>query len=220
MTLVGVTGTNGKTTTTYPRRGDPARAAGGEPGVIGTVDAIAGAARRAPAPLHHADAARAARDVRGDARRRLHARRDGGVVARARAGPRSPACAFTVAAFTNLTQDHLDFHGTMDAYSRRQGACCSPSICDARRRRRRQRRRRRTARHGGGGRRRARPARRRPTAAADVARDARRRSTVDGITRAVRDAASGELAMRSPLDRRLQRREPRARGRHRRGARA
>src|SRR5262245_14279160 len=31
---------------------------------------------------------------------------------------RVEGCRFDVAAFTNLTQDHLDFHGTMDAYRR------------------------------------------------------------------------------------------------------
>src|SRR5574337_691685 len=31
---------------------------------------------------------------------------------------RTLGCTFSTAAFTNLTQDHLDFHGTMDAYFR------------------------------------------------------------------------------------------------------
>ena len=29
---------------------------------------------------------------------------------------RVDGCRFAVGAFTNLTQDHLDFHGTMEAY--------------------------------------------------------------------------------------------------------
>ena len=65
------------------------RAAGHEPGVIGTVEhRWAGKSDRRA--VHDADAAAAARDVRGDARGRLHARRDGGDVDRARPGPRSP----------------------------------------------------------------------------------------------------------------------------------
>ena len=34
---------------------------------------------------------------------------------------RLDGCAFRVAALTNLTQDHLDYHGTMDEYFERQG---------------------------------------------------------------------------------------------------
>ncbi len=42
--------------------------------------------------------------------------RDGGLLARARARPRGRASASPCRVFTNLTQDHLDFHETMDAY--------------------------------------------------------------------------------------------------------
>ena len=37
--------------------------------------------------------------------------------------------AFDVAVFTNLTQDHLDFHGTMEALRAPPSAGCSSSSC-------------------------------------------------------------------------------------------
>ena len=51
------------------------------------------------------------------ARARRAARGAGGVVARARAGPRR-GLAFDTAVFTNLTRDHLDEHGDLAAYGR------------------------------------------------------------------------------------------------------
>ena len=113
MTMVGVTGTNGKTTTTYLLEA-VFEAAGMPPGVIGTTGArVAGApvplARTTPeAPDLHRLLAR----MRGDgveavamevSSHALDQHRVGGVV-------------FDVAAFTNLSQDHLDYHPSMDAY--------------------------------------------------------------------------------------------------------
>lgn len=112
--LAGVTGTNGKTTTV--RLIDSiARAAGDTTGVIGTLGAtIAGrdetlSDRTTPE----------APDLQ-----QLFARmRDAGVssaamevASHALALGRTEGCAFDVGVFTNLTQDHLDFHGSMDAY--------------------------------------------------------------------------------------------------------
>ena len=111
--LAGVTGTNGKTTTV--RLMDAiARAAGDVTGVIGTLGAtVAGrdlpGERTTPeapdlqnlfAQMANAGAASAAIEV----------------ASHALALGRTNGCAFDVAVFTNLTQDHLDFHGTMDAY--------------------------------------------------------------------------------------------------------
>jgi MurE/MurF fusion protein len=113
MTLVGVTGTNGKTTTTYLVEAILA-AAGHSPAVIGTVE-LRWAGKRVPASyttptpqlLHDA----------------LAKMRDAGcthvvmeVTSIALAAHRVAGMQFQVAAFSNLTQDHLDFHGTMDAY--------------------------------------------------------------------------------------------------------
>ena len=113
MCVTGVTGTNGKTTTTYLLE-HLFRKAGRSPGVIGTVSTrFAGqefpAVETTPGPLKlqqilsqmkkaHVD--RVAMEVSSHA---LHQERVSGVH-------------FTCAVFTNLTQDHLDYHGTMQAY--------------------------------------------------------------------------------------------------------
>ena len=49
-------------------------------------------------------------------RRGLHARHHGGLVPRAGRCTARDQIAFRVGVFTNLTEDHLDFHKTMDAY--------------------------------------------------------------------------------------------------------
>ena len=114
MTMIAVTGTNGKTTTTFLVEG-LARAAGGRPGVIGTVtyrfgDVVRESPFTTPTPLVlHATLAemRAAGVTHVAMEASSHAlelRRLDGV-------------RYRVAAFTNLTQDHLDFHGTMQAYA-------------------------------------------------------------------------------------------------------
>jgi UDP-N-acetylmuramyl-tripeptide synthetase len=113
MTLIGVTGTNGKTTTTFLAEA-LVRAAGGRPGVLGTVVyRWAGRERPAPfttpAPLElHATLAemRASGCTHVAMECSSHALQLG----------RLDGVRFAVAAFTNLTQDHLDFHGTMEAY--------------------------------------------------------------------------------------------------------
>jgi UDP-N-acetylmuramoyl-L-alanyl-D-glutamate--2,6-diaminopimelate ligase len=111
--LAGVTGTNGKTTVT--RMIDSiARAAGDTTGVVGTLGAtVAGedlpGERTTPeAPDLQALFARMVeRGVRSAAIE---------VASHAIAQGRTEACAFDVGVFTNLTQDHLDYHGTMEAY--------------------------------------------------------------------------------------------------------
>ena len=114
MTMVAITGTNGKTTSTFLVEG-LARAAGGEPGVLGTVTYRFGSTVReslftTPTSLVlHATLAemRAAGVTHVAMEASSHALALGRL-----AGVR-----FRVAAFTNLTQDHLDFHGTMQAYA-------------------------------------------------------------------------------------------------------
>lgn len=116
--LAGVTGTNGKTTTT--RMIDAiAQAAGDITGTIGTLGAtVAGkdlpGERTTPeapdlqelfAQMLAAGASSAAMEVAS------HALILG----------RTEGCAFDVGVFTNLTQDHLDFHGTMEAYQDAKG---------------------------------------------------------------------------------------------------
>lgn len=113
LTVIGLTGTNGKTTVSYLLETILARA-GLAAGVIGTVnyrygDRTVPASRTTPESL--------------DLQRILTDMRQAGVthvvMEVASHGldlRRVDACWFDVAAFTNLTQDHLDFHGDMDRY--------------------------------------------------------------------------------------------------------
>jgi UDP-N-acetylmuramoyl-L-alanyl-D-glutamate--2,6-diaminopimelate ligase len=115
LEVVGVTGTNGKTTTTYLVRAAIDAALGHKScGIIGTVAHEYGA-------LHLA-AAHTTPEADDLQRLLLAMKREGAsqvameVSSIALALGRTRAVRFTVAAFTNLTQDHLDFHGTMAAY--------------------------------------------------------------------------------------------------------
>jgi UDP-N-acetylmuramoyl-L-alanyl-D-glutamate--2,6-diaminopimelate ligase len=118
LTLLAVTGTNGKTTTTYLVE-SMLRASERGVGVIGTVSyrtSIAGAPPTVrPAPLTTPGALAlhglfaemrdaGATDVVLEAS--SHALEQG----------RLDGCRFRVGALTNVTQDHLDFHGTMERY--------------------------------------------------------------------------------------------------------
>src|SRR5881398_1565897 len=113
LTLVGITGTNGKTTTSYLIEA-LLRARGLATGVIGTVQYVLGAERR-PARQTTPDAL----ELQGMLAL-MRERGIGGVAmevsSHALALSRVDGVAFDVAVFTNLTQDHLDFHGTLDAY--------------------------------------------------------------------------------------------------------
>src|SRR5262245_38254645 len=113
LTLVGITGTNGKTTTSYLVEA-LLQARGFRTGVIGTIQYVLGDERR-PAGQTTPEAL-ALQSM-------LAHMRDGGirgvameVSSHALALARVDALTFDVAMFTNLTQDHLDFHGTFDAY--------------------------------------------------------------------------------------------------------
>jgi len=113
MTVVGVTGTNGKTTTTHLLEGIW-EAAGHRTGVIGTI-AYRFAGRTLPAPLTTPEAP--------EIQRLLAEMRSAGVThavmeasSIAIAQDRTTAVHFAAAVFTNLTLDHLDFHGDMEAY--------------------------------------------------------------------------------------------------------
>jgi UDP-N-acetylmuramoyl-L-alanyl-D-glutamate--2,6-diaminopimelate ligase len=113
LRLVGVTGTNGKTTTSYLI--DAAlRAHGERVGLLGTVqyrigDRVAEAVRTTPESsdlqalfkeMVEAGCSHAVLEVSSHSLelKRVH------------------GCEFQVAVFTNLTRDHLDFHGDMDRY--------------------------------------------------------------------------------------------------------
>ena len=118
LALVGVTGTNGKTSTTYLVESILAQA-GQRVGLVGTVEIRYAGTREVsvnttPESLDLQRTLRAMRNEDVDAAvmevssHGLELGRVGG-------------CAFKVAAFTNLSQDHLDFHGSMDAYLASKG---------------------------------------------------------------------------------------------------
>ena len=113
LTLVGVTGTNGKTTTTYLVEGILA-AAGVPTGVVGTIQYRCGEAvfegeRTTP---EGSDLQALLARMRGLGAQAVAME----VSSHALALGRVAGCAFDVGVFTNLTQDHLDFHGTMEEY--------------------------------------------------------------------------------------------------------
>jgi UDP-N-acetylmuramoyl-L-alanyl-D-glutamate--2,6-diaminopimelate ligase len=113
LRLVGVTGTNGKTSTTF-LVASMLEAAGVPTGVIGTVgvryaDEHERAVNTTPESL---DLQRTLRAMRT---KQVHAVAME-VSSHGLALGRVSGCRFEVAALTNLTQDHLDFHGTMEAY--------------------------------------------------------------------------------------------------------
>src|SRR5690606_14376262 len=113
LRVVGVTGTNGKTTTTW-MIDEALRALGFAPALLGTVESR-GPGLRAPAhyTTPEGDAiARFARSVVDAGASHLVME----VPSHALAQQRHDAARLDVAAFTSLRQDHLDFHGTVEAY--------------------------------------------------------------------------------------------------------
>jgi UDP-N-acetylmuramoyl-L-alanyl-D-glutamate--2,6-diaminopimelate ligase len=113
LQVVGVTGTNGKTTTAFLVRA-LLEASGRRCGLLGTVTSIVGGQER-PATRTTPEAI----DLQADFRAML----EGGeracameVSSHALALGRTDGVRFAAAIFTNLTQDHLDFHGTMEEY--------------------------------------------------------------------------------------------------------
>jgi len=113
LKLAAVTGTNGKTTTTFLIK-HICEAAGLRCGLIGTVryeigERVLPALRTTPESL---DLAELLAQIR-DAGCRAAAME---VSSHALAQDRTRGLEWNVAVFTNLTQDHLDFHGTMASY--------------------------------------------------------------------------------------------------------
>lgn len=114
MTMIGVTGTNGKTSTTLLLKQVLEKTLGAEVGLVGTMANMVGqevipTERTTPesfelqglfARMRDADCTHVVMEVSSHA---VTLERIGGTH-------------FDVAAFTNLTEDHLDFHKTMDAY--------------------------------------------------------------------------------------------------------
>ena len=113
LRIVGITGTNGKTTTAYLIRA-LLEASGSQCGLLGTVKSVIGGqesvlARTTPEAI----------DLQADFRAML----DGGdsacaieVSSHALSLGRTDAIEFAAAVFTNMTRDHLDFHRDMEDY--------------------------------------------------------------------------------------------------------
>lgn len=113
LKLIGVTGTKGKTTTSYLTR-SIAEAAGHRTGLIGTIEYRIGD-RVYPAPNTTPESL--------DLQRLLAEMADLGagccvmeVSSHALSLGRTDGCVFEAAAFTNLAPEHLDFHESMDEY--------------------------------------------------------------------------------------------------------
>jgi UDP-N-acetylmuramyl-tripeptide synthetase len=113
LKLVGITGTNGKTTTAYVVA-SIAEAASGMTALLSTVEYRLGSER---VVAQHTTPE--ASDVQRHLRRAVDA---GCAVAVMESSSqaidlhRCDALHYTVAVFTNLTRDHLDYHGTMENY--------------------------------------------------------------------------------------------------------
>jgi UDP-N-acetylmuramoyl-L-alanyl-D-glutamate--2,6-diaminopimelate ligase len=113
LCMVGVTGTNGKTTVTYLCKG-VLETAGRRVGLIGTVAYQIGDER-----LPAAHTTPGAVELQALLARMVEAGMNAAVMevsSHALAMDRTTGCEFDVAIFTNLTQDHLDFHRDMDGY--------------------------------------------------------------------------------------------------------
>jgi UDP-N-acetylmuramoyl-L-alanyl-D-glutamate--2,6-diaminopimelate ligase len=113
MTVVGITGTNGKTTTAH-LIGSIFEATGVRCGVLGTVGYRIGADEQ-PAPHTTPEAP----DLQA-LMREMVSRACGACVmevsSHALAQHRVDGVSFAAAVFTNLTRDHLDFHASMEDY--------------------------------------------------------------------------------------------------------
>ncbi|PWU18240.1 MAG: UDP-N-acetylmuramoyl-L-alanyl-D-glutamate--2,6-diaminopimelate ligase [Candidatus Rokuibacteriota bacterium] len=113
LDVVGVTGTNGKTTTAYLLHGI-LHAAGLRPGLLTTIEARVGG-RLLPATrttVEAIDLQRAFRQMldAGERSCAMEATSHGSKLRRL------DGTRFAALVFTNLTQDHLDFHGTLERY--------------------------------------------------------------------------------------------------------
>lgn len=113
VSLIGITGTNGKTTTSYILE-SILLAAGARPGVIGTIN------YRHSGTVHRAEVTT---PESLDLMALLREMKDHGVSdviievsSHALDQGRIGECPFKVAVFTNISRDHLDYHTDMEAY--------------------------------------------------------------------------------------------------------
>jgi UDP-N-acetylmuramoyl-L-alanyl-D-glutamate--2,6-diaminopimelate ligase len=127
MALIGVTGTNGKTTTTYLIE-HLATACGHPAALFGTLQnrwpgySATATHTTAFADLLQADLAQAA--AAGSAIAAME------VSSHALDQQRVAGCRFAGAVFTNLTQDHLDYHPSMEAYFEAKALLFAPELLE------------------------------------------------------------------------------------------
>ncbi len=115
LSLIGITGTNGKTTTSFITK-SIIEANGSRAGLLGTICYLTGnkssvAGRTTPESL----------DLQRYLSEMVYNKMDYAILevsSHALALKRVEGCSFKIAAFTGFSQDHLDFHGTMDEYLR------------------------------------------------------------------------------------------------------
>jgi len=113
LSLIGITGTNGKTTTSFITK-NIIDAGGKKAGLMGTIcyitgDCMTAASHTTPESL----------DLQRCLSEMVHNNMDYAVLevsSHALALKRIEGCSFKSAAFTNFSQDHLDFHVTMEEY--------------------------------------------------------------------------------------------------------
>ena len=113
LSVVGVTGTNGKTTTAYLLR-HLLQSSGKSTGLIGTVEQIVGGERQVGGRTTPE-----APDLQALFSRMLEAGDEACVMevsSHAMSLHRADAIDWAAVAFTNLSRDHLDFHPTMEEY--------------------------------------------------------------------------------------------------------
>ena len=127
MKLIGVTGTNGKTSTTHMIK-KILEHCGKKTGLIGTVSYMAGGEMLSSASLTTPKPQELHRIFKSMA--------ESGceycvmeVSSQALAQGRCIGLEFSAAVFTNLTQDHLDYHGTMENYANAKAKLFSQCKC-------------------------------------------------------------------------------------------
>ncbi len=132
MQVIGVTGTNGKTTVTWLVKALLEKVTGSLVGLVGTIENRIGALRL---PAEHTT------PESYDLQALLAEMRDAGckyavmeVSSHALELHRVDGVRFAVGAFTNLTEDHLDFHKTMENYAAAKAklfSLCREGVFDA-----------------------------------------------------------------------------------------
>jgi len=121
LTIAGITGTNGKTTTAH-LMATIASYAGRHGVMIGT---LTGARTTPAAPELQRELLRIQQEASLEGRHGLVALE---VSSHALDQHRVDGMVFDVAVFTNLTQDHLDYHGTMEAYFEAKSRLFDPMV--------------------------------------------------------------------------------------------